>query len=140
MRSEGGQEDPHYNIYANGEVIQNNTTWLELRRFLRSRVYRSNYHGDGRAMQSDYVCSLCHGHNHPRGLCLFPHVPGWNGGGCNPKKYSTMESYNTPDYQGPSYSHTQTTPRYRGNARGRFSERGRGNGRWNTAATRYPPY
>ena len=140
MRSEGGQEDPHYNIYANGEVIQNNTTWLELRKFLRSRVYRSNYHGDGRATHSDYVCSLCHGHDHPRGLCPFPHIPGWNGGGRNPKKYTATESYGTPDYRERGYNYAQASTNSRGNFRGRPNERSRGRGREPTTANRYPPY
>jgi hypothetical protein len=30
VKGEGGQEDPHFNVYTDGEVIQNNKTWLEL--------------------------------------------------------------------------------------------------------------
>ena len=140
VRSEGGQEDPHYNIYANGEAIQNNTTWLELRKFLRSRVYRSNYHGDGKAMDYDYVCSLCHGHDHPRGLCTFPHIPGWNGPGRNPKRYTNTDSYGEPDYRDIGHNFMLQTPRFRGSPRGRFNDRGRGRGRATTFNNRYPPY
>ena len=140
VRSEGGQEDPHYNIYANGETIQNNTTWLELRRFLCSRVYRSNYHGDGRAMDYDYICSLCHGHDHPRGLCAFPHIPGWNGPGRNPKRHHNTEPYSELDHHEVGHNFTQTTPRFRGTPRGRFNDRGRGRGRGTTFNNRHPPY
>jgi hypothetical protein len=139
MKSEGGQEDPHYNVYADGEVIENNTTWLELRRFLRGRIYRSNYHGDGKATDTDYICSLCHGHDHPRGLCSFPHLPGWNGGGRNPKRLHLPEQYDNTEHHVFSYSTPRGAMRARGSSRGRFHDHGRGRGRGNPP-TRYPPY
>ena len=141
VRNEGGKENPHFNIYADGEIIRNNTTWLELRRFLRQRAYRSNNHGDGKATESDFVCSLCHGHDHPRGLCAFPHIPDWNGGGRNPKRYPTQEPYNTTDYREFGHNFTQMMPRARGghNGRGNYI-RGRGRGRGSMNVTSYPPY
>ena len=139
VRSEGGQENPHYNIYADGEIIQNNTTWLELRKFLRNRMYKSNYHGDGKATTTDFVCSLCHGHDHPRGLCTFPRVPDWNGGGRNPRRLPTAEQHFPANNRSPHYNVTQGTPRFRGNNRGRSQEHGGGRGR-NSTPTRYPPY
>lgn len=122
VRSGGGLEDPHYNVYANGELITHNQTWLELRKYLRGRIYKSNYHGDGKAKREDFICSLCHAHDHPRGLCAFPHLIGWNGGGRNPKKPSPSEQFNTP--QNPTY----ISPRGRGSTRGNHIGKGRGRG------------
>lgn len=85
IKRERSQTDPHFNIYADGEAIEDHKTWIELRKFLKGRIYQSTTIGEGRAMRVDFVCGLCHGHDHPRGLCLFPHIPGWNGGGRNPK-------------------------------------------------------
>ncbi|KAH9017331.1 hypothetical protein EDB83DRAFT_2321061 [Lactarius deliciosus] len=45
VRSGGGREDPHFNIYANGELIEDDETWLELRDHLRSRPYKTPLHG-----------------------------------------------------------------------------------------------
>ena len=139
VRSEGGQENPHYNVYADGEVIQNNKTWLELRRFLRNRIYRSNYHGDGKATDMDFICSLCHGHDHPRGLCAFPHIPGWNGGGRNPKRPPIFERYGESEHQDSPQSAAQLSTHARGSSRSRFSSHGRGRG-YGRTATRYTPH
>ena len=128
VRSEGGQENPHYNVYADGEAIQNNKTWLELRKFLRNRLYKSNYHGDGKAKSFNFVCSLCHGNDHPRGLCAFPHVPGWNGGGRNPIRPNIPDQQNVTDQRNHPYNPSSGTPRARGNNRGKPLNRGRGRG------------
>jgi hypothetical protein len=138
IKGEGGQEDPHFNVYADGEAIQNNKTWLELRSFLRNRLYKSNYHGDRKATEIDYICSLCHGHDHPRGLCFFPHVPGWNGGGRNPPRPPPTDQHNDNEYQN-FYTAMRAAPRGRGGNRGRFQSRGRGYGRGGPP-TRFPPY
>ena len=84
IKSGGGQSNPHFNIYADGEAIEDHKTWIELRKALKSHVYRSATIGDGKATKNDFICGLCHGHDHPRGLCEFPHIRGWNGGGRNP--------------------------------------------------------
>ncbi|KAH9025096.1 hypothetical protein EDB85DRAFT_1894024 [Lactarius pseudohatsudake] len=86
IRSGGGREDPHFNVYANGELIEDDETWLELRDHLRSRPYKSPLYGHGKAKREEFTCSLCHGRDHPRGLCKFPQIPGWNGGGRTPKR------------------------------------------------------
>ena len=86
VRSTGGRPDPHFNVYADGEIIESDELWLELRNYLRSRTYRSALYGTGRVKQENFICSLCHGHDHPRGLCPFPHIQGWNGGGRIPKR------------------------------------------------------
>ncbi|KAF8256656.1 hypothetical protein EI94DRAFT_1836746 [Lactarius quietus] len=81
IRGQGGIEKPHFNVYANGELIEDDEIWDELRKSLRGRVYRTMTIGTGRPLVEDFICGLCHGHDHPRGLCPFPKVPGWNGGG-----------------------------------------------------------
>lgn len=86
IRTPGGRESPHFNVYANGNIIDDDETWLQLRKYLRNRTYRTMVIGTGKALQNDFVCSLCHGHDHPRGLCPFPQLPGWNGGGHFPKR------------------------------------------------------
>ena len=83
MRKTGKRPDPHFNVYTNGEAIEDEETWLDLRRYLRNRPYKSNTLGTGRVKTKDFTCSLCHGHDHPRGLCPFPSIPGWNGGNRN---------------------------------------------------------
>ena len=139
VRNEGGQENPHYNIYADGEIIQNNTTWLELRKFLRGRIYKSNFHGDGKTTATNFICSLCHGHDHPRGLCAFPHIQGWNGGARNPKRPPFTEQYDTPNFGESHHSVTQESTGGRGPFQGRFPGSRRGRGRGNPPS-RYPPY
>ena len=91
IRSQGGRENPHFNVYANGDLIEDDETWLQFRRYLRNRSYKTMVIGTGRSLQEDFVCGLCHGHDHPRGLCPFPHIPGWNGGGCFPIRPDTPE-------------------------------------------------
>ena len=85
IKREGNQADPHFNVFADGEIIDDHKTWIELRKFLKERIYHSTTIGEGKATKVNFVCGLCHGHDHPRGLCQFPHVKGWNGGGRNPR-------------------------------------------------------
>jgi hypothetical protein len=86
IRSAGGRPDPHFNVYTDREIIEDDDAWLELRKYLKSCTYRSTLYGTGKAKMEDFTCSLCHGHDHPRGMCPFPHLQGWNRGGRNPKK------------------------------------------------------
>lgn len=92
IRNQGGRENPHFNVYANGDLIEDDETWLQLRKYLRNRTYKTMVIGTGKALQDDFVCSLCHGHDHPRGLCPFPQIPGWNGGGRLPKRPEHMNA------------------------------------------------
>ncbi|KAN0136051.1 hypothetical protein V8E53_006212 [Lactarius tabidus] len=78
---EGGKPDPQYNVYAMGQLIPNDALWYEIRAYLKGRIYKSSNCGRGKAKEKNYSCGLCHGCDHPRGLCLFPKVQGWNGGG-----------------------------------------------------------
>ncbi|KAI9434620.1 hypothetical protein H4582DRAFT_2080635 [Lactarius indigo] len=111
VRSGGGKEDPHFNIYANGEAIDDVETWLELREYLRSRVYKSTLYGQGRVKKEDFVCSLCHGRDHPRGLCPFPQIPGWNGGNRTVKRTTRMNQYRLEQPQNGQRNRGPQTPR-----------------------------
>ncbi|KAH9028250.1 hypothetical protein EDB84DRAFT_1439648 [Lactarius hengduanensis] len=86
IKTLGGNDDPHFNVYADGDIIEDDESWLELRKHIRSRPYKSGLYGMGKAIKEDFICGLCHAHDHPRGLCLFPTIPGWNGSGRNYKK------------------------------------------------------
>lgn len=119
IRSQGGRENPHFNIYANGDIIEDDESWLQLRRYLRNRTYKTMVVGTGKALQEDFVCGLCHGHDHPRGLCPFPHIPGWNGGG----RFSKRPEI--PEPREPYPLPPQSNNAFRGRGYGRGRERGR---------------
>lgn len=93
IKSKGGEGDPHYNIYANGKLLKSDETWIELRNFLKGRAYPSPLYGRGGARESFFHCSLCHGYDHPRGLCHFPKIPGWNSGGRTPIPPPNLTKY-----------------------------------------------
>ena len=69
---------PHYNILANGPAIPNDNIWSRVRSFLSKRTYMDVLIGIGTTDIAPYKCTLCHAVSHPRGLCLFPSVKGWN--------------------------------------------------------------
>ena len=90
-KKEGGKRDPQYNIYANGQLIPNNNLWFEIKAFLKGRVYKSTECGKGNVKDTNHKCGLCHGCDHPRGLCPFPKIKGWNGGRNRVIQMSTQE-------------------------------------------------
>lgn len=100
IKSKGGKGDPHFNLYADSKFLKKDETWIEIRNFLKGRVYHSQLYGKGEARESFFYCSLCHGRDHPRGLCQFPKLPGWNGGGRNPLPPANLTHNNNA---GPSY-------------------------------------
>lgn len=83
IKERGGSLTPRYNVYADGNSIPRHTTWLDLRKYLANRIYFTPMHGRGIASLNPYNCGICHGVDHPRGLCPFPDIPGWNGPGKN---------------------------------------------------------
>lgn len=80
IKSKGAKNDPHYNVYTDSKTLKDDQTWTEIRDFLKSRAYPSPLYGRGIAKKRPFYCSLCHSCDHPRGLCPFPSIPGWNGG------------------------------------------------------------
>jgi hypothetical protein len=81
VKSTGEVLQPRFNVYASGDLIHNDSVWLFLRKFLASRKYGSPTHGDGITDTLPFRCTICHGADHPKGLCPFPALPGWNGPG-----------------------------------------------------------
>jgi hypothetical protein len=78
-RDSGNVLAPCYNIYAKSALIPNDSTWSLLRMHLANRQYIVPMQGEGTTKITLFHCGLCHGIDHPRGLCLFPEVEGWNG-------------------------------------------------------------
>lgn len=70
---------PHYNIYANGRYFQNNKLWSQIRRLLANLTYGNSMIGSGFVKVAAFHCTICHGADHPRGLCPFPKIAGWKG-------------------------------------------------------------
>ena len=95
IKTKGGRGDPHYNIYADGKTLKNDEIWTEIRNFLKGRTYASPLCGKGMAKKNFYYCTLCHGRDHPRGLCPFPKTPGWNGEGRRSLNPNSTHAENT---------------------------------------------
>ncbi|KAI0037842.1 hypothetical protein FA95DRAFT_1578562 [Auriscalpium vulgare] len=80
MKGAGSLLIPHFAVIAEPDTIHSLTHWVTLRDHFAELTYRSNMVGTGSVIP--YLdCPLCHGCDHPRGLCPFPHVPGWQGPG-----------------------------------------------------------
>ena len=75
----GGVADPTYNVHMDGSIINDVKMWSRIRTHLVQRNYHNNSLGQGRVLIAPYHCNLCHGVDHPRGLCPFPAVRGWQG-------------------------------------------------------------
>ena len=86
---------PHYNVYTDSSGISIDEVWIRLRNFLASRPYSASYQGTGKIRVPPFHCGVCHSADHPRGLCPFPDIPGWNG----PKKRPTAEFANRRGYR-----------------------------------------
>ena len=78
VKERGDTLAPRYNILANGSTIVNDNTWSCIRSFLANRPYVDFLIGIGTTEVSPYKCILCHSVSHPRGLCPFPDIKGWN--------------------------------------------------------------
>ncbi|KAH9027137.1 hypothetical protein EDB84DRAFT_1563525 [Lactarius hengduanensis] len=79
----GGALTPVFNVYANGRTIPHPTMWLNIRNYLADKTYSTQMHSHSIVSLTPYDCDLCHGVDHPKGLCPFPGIPGWNGPGRN---------------------------------------------------------
>jgi hypothetical protein len=70
---------PHYNIHADNSLIPNPDLWCQVRALLARHSYFTISLGRGVTCFTAFKCSICHGADHPRGLCPFTEVPGWKG-------------------------------------------------------------
>jgi hypothetical protein len=78
-RNRGNALAPTFQVYAAGGTINEDRTWCQLRAYLASRDYIIPFEDPGINNVPSAECSLCHGGDHPRGLCPSPMTPGWNG-------------------------------------------------------------
>ena len=73
---------PRFNIYVDSSHIWDFQVWTEIRLYLAKRTYQNKVLGQGITYIAPHNCGICHSVNHPRGLCQFPSIPGWNGPQC----------------------------------------------------------
>ncbi|KAH9020814.1 hypothetical protein EDB84DRAFT_1441687 [Lactarius hengduanensis] len=79
IKEAGNTLNPHFNVHADSNQISHDEIWRRLRAFLINQKYASSMQGQATPQKIPYVCTCCHGADHPRGLCPFPSVAGWNG-------------------------------------------------------------
>jgi hypothetical protein len=79
IRTTGNALEPYFNIYAKGNLIRGTNTWSDLRRHLADCTYSDPTQGQGATTLTPFHCAACHAVDHPRGMCPFPSVEGWNG-------------------------------------------------------------
>jgi hypothetical protein len=78
-RDRGSALKPTFNIYANGTIINDVRSWTNIRTHLANRNYHSSRLGQGHVETTPRHCGLCHGVDHPKGLCPFPAIEDWRG-------------------------------------------------------------
>ena len=78
-KHKGGGLAPTFQVYASGASINEDRTWCQLRSYLASREYAIPFEDPGTIVIPAKECTICHGADHPRGLCPFPNIAGWNG-------------------------------------------------------------
>lgn len=79
IKKRGGDETPTFNVYATAKFINDDGLWCLTRNFFASQIYAPQFQDPGIAGTDLHRCSICHGVDHPRGLCPFLLVVGWNG-------------------------------------------------------------
>ncbi|KAH9952306.1 hypothetical protein BGW80DRAFT_1452838 [Lactifluus volemus] len=84
VKAAGALPKPSFNVFAKGSFIKQDQLWTTLHDHLASRSYSSIMLDTGRTLTTPYDCHICHCITHPRGLCPFPSIEGWNGPNCRP--------------------------------------------------------
>ena len=79
MKEKKGILAPRFNVYAKADFIQDPDTWETLRHILASQQYHSTMLGRGTVRLTPFNCRICHGVDHPSGLCPFLDIEGWKG-------------------------------------------------------------
>ena len=69
---------PHFNVYAESSNFSDDRIWSCMRAHLLTATYESPIQGRATTEKSPFKCSCCHRVDHPRGLCPFPSILGWN--------------------------------------------------------------
>lgn len=80
IKEAGNNLCPRFNVYADCSDFTNDKIWERLRTFLLEQEYTSPMEAiPATTERIPFICTCCHGVDHPRGLCPFPSLPGWNG-------------------------------------------------------------
>ena len=80
IKQSGNNLCPCFNVYAGNGHFTDDRIWERLRTYLLEQEYTSPMEAIPATTEKiPYVCTCCHGVDHPRGLCPFPSLPGWNG-------------------------------------------------------------
>ena len=80
FRLPGGLLTPQFNIFAKGNFFQDHDMWIKVRGLLSRLLYSSNLlGGTGIPKAAIHHCNVCHGADHPRGMCPFLALDGWKG-------------------------------------------------------------
>lgn len=79
IRNKNRALTPHFNIYVDGMSTTNEELWINLHTYLANREYILPLQGKAKVIKAPFNCGACHGVDHPRGLCTFPQIKGWNG-------------------------------------------------------------
>ena len=75
----GNTLTPHFNVYTDSSKISLDEVWSRIRSHYTNQTYSSPMLGKGTVEQTPFRCTLCHGVDHPQGLCPCPNTPDWNG-------------------------------------------------------------
>lgn len=86
FKEPGGIPSPRFNVYTRSPTSCL-VAWSHIKVFLFTLSYPSLLCRVGRPTKL-FSCQICHSFSHPRGLCLFPHLPGWNGPKLEPDRRS----------------------------------------------------
>ncbi|KAF7797138.1 hypothetical protein EIP86_008330 [Pleurotus ostreatoroseus] len=74
-----GRDEPEFYIYAQ-LPIRAHENFESARAIIAAADWRLSFVGNGTfKTPRDHWCTLCHGADHPRGLCPLPATPGWLG-------------------------------------------------------------
>ncbi|KAF7794709.1 hypothetical protein EIP86_005847 [Pleurotus ostreatoroseus] len=77
LRTDGGHPDDHYYVYAS-LPFTTFTSFQAVQRQLAAADWKHSFAGPGTFhILREPFCSLCHGADHPLGLCPFPSIPDW---------------------------------------------------------------
>jgi hypothetical protein len=79
FQAKGKIDVPRFNVYADGQLILDDDVWFYLRKTLASLTYTSPMLGRAHTAITPCTCAICHGVDHPTGMCEFPEKKGWNG-------------------------------------------------------------
>jgi hypothetical protein len=78
-KNPGDASAPTFNIYIQANIIHDDGLWYLLRNHYAAQEYALPFQQPGHTSANLFHCTICHNIDHPRGLCTFPKVEGWNG-------------------------------------------------------------